>query len=138
MAAFADETFDPGWDYDRPKRDDIDAVIWQASRPGRPAGSRVVMHASPQWSSDHLEADPDDVSDYLTARLKDLLGVKARVKHAAVHRWRYARVTEPASEPFGLDLEHGFATCGDWHVAPRVESAWLSGHQLGKALVSAL
>jgi predicted NAD/FAD-dependent oxidoreductase len=138
MAGFDDAAIEPSYDYNTPQADELDAVIWQSGRPGRKAGARVVAHASASWSQAHLENDPDDVSDMLLRALMNEIGSTVRPTHLAVHRWRYARVTEPAQDDFGLDLEHGVATCGDWHIAPRVESAWVSGHRLGKALLSAL
>ena len=106
----------------------------EASKPGRDAGSRWVAHASPAWTQANLEADKAAVIPVLTDALRALIGEDAPLAHADAHRWRYAQVAGTADGPFGLDAAAQLATCGDWHVAPRVESAWISGDALGRAL----
>jgi predicted NAD/FAD-dependent oxidoreductase len=135
MAAIGDT--DPGFDVFWPDDDRIDAIFWQPGKPQREPGGRFVVHASPEWSERHLEDDPDDVSDALLAAFAEASGVEGKPSHSAVHRWRYARVLDTADEDFGLDTDSGFATCGDWHMGPRIEAAWLSGHRLGEALKAA-
>lgn len=110
----------------------------EASKPGREPGARWVAHATPEWTRAHLEHEKGDVLPALVRSLRALLGEDAPLAHADVHRWRYAQVTETARAPFGLDEDAQLATCGDWHVAPRVESAWVSGDALGRALAERL
>ena len=117
---------------------DLAWISREASKPGRAEGARWVAHASSAWSEAHLEDDEDAVVSALTDRLRDVVGEGAPLAHADVHRWRYAQVAETADEPFGLDADVGLATCGDWRIAPRVESAWVSGDALGRALAERL
>jgi predicted NAD/FAD-dependent oxidoreductase len=116
----------------------LDAVFEQAAKPGRAGGSRIVAHASPDFSTEILEEDPDIVSARMMSALRAERPDLGKAGLTMVHRWRYARVTETAPGDFGLDMDRGLATCGDWHIGPRVEAAWLSGHRLGQALVAAL
>lgn len=110
----------------------------ELSKPGRTGTCRWVAHASAEWSRAHLEDDEVEVVGALTDALTDLLGTDDRPAFADAHRWRYAQVEETAPDPFGLDAGARLATCGDWHVAPRVESAWISGDRLGRALLERL
>jgi predicted NAD/FAD-dependent oxidoreductase len=44
------------------------------------------------------------------------------------HRWRYAKVIEPATPTSKLTSECGrIAIAGDWVIGPRIEAAFLSG-----------
>lgn len=109
----------------------------EASRPGRSPGGRIVAHADSSWSADHLEEDREEMAQRLASELAERFGLP-EPGYAQAHRWRYARVAEAADEPFGLDENAKLATCGDWHVAPRIESAWVSGDALGRALAERL
>jgi renalase len=52
-----------------------------------------------------------------------------------VQRWTFARPAAPWDEPFGL--VDGIGLCGDgWHAPAKVESAWSSGTELGRALTA--
>ena len=136
MAAF--EGGDPGFDAHLVEGAVVDAVFWQLGRPGREGASRFVLQASPSWSAANLELEAGEVEALLLAELHQLVPGLGEPTHSTAHRWRYARVTKTAPGDFGMDLENGLATCGDWHLGPRVESAWLSGYRLGQALAEAL
>ena len=136
MAAW-DEAPSP-FDSEQPTSGPLGFVSRQASRPGAAPGHRWVAHATSAWSRAHLNDADDTVAATLADALGRLIGADAPPSHLAAHRWRYAQVEEAAPEPFGLDPEHRVATCGDWHVAPRIESAWVSGHALGGALLTRL
>lgn len=111
-------------------------------------GCRWVLHATPQWTRDHLEADAADVIAALTGALAQRLGVRLdRPVHAAAHRWRYARIAAPRVEPFGWSATSRLGACGDaWHAigdtaASRpdgVERAWLSGRSLAREMLRTL
>lgn len=138
MASFEDGTANP-FDAASITGDDLSWVSREAAKPGREAGSRWVAHASADWTTAHLEDQPDAVLRALVDALRRVIGEEADLTHADVHRWRYAQVAHAApGQAFGLDADAQLATCGDWHVAPRVESAWVSGDALGRALAAAV
>ena len=126
------------FDSEQPQDGPLAFVSRQASRPGAAPGHRWVAHATSEWTRAHLEADAATVADALSDALAALIGTGERPVHAGAHRWRYAQVEETAEAPFGLDEANGLGTCGDWHVAPRIESAWVSGDGLGSALADRL
>jgi predicted NAD/FAD-dependent oxidoreductase len=122
------------------------------ARTGRPAldgiASRWVLHATPQWSADHLDMAPADVIATLTAALAKSLGVDlAPTVHAAAHCWRYAQVAGPRTEPCGWNESLRLGACGDaWHGAGDVtgshpgglERAWLSARALARKMALSL
>ena len=100
----------------------------QAAKPGRPDVSAWVLHATPEWSQDHLEHDADEVASLLLEAALSLPGAaQARAQFTQAHRWRFALAESP--------LEHGslwfepyrLALAGDWCAGSRVEGAYLSG-----------
>jgi predicted NAD/FAD-dependent oxidoreductase len=115
------------------------------TRPGRArvagVGCRWVLHATPDWSAHNLDAPPDQVQRRLLDAFSETLGVRlARPVHAVAHRWRYAQVPAPLSEPCGWDAALRIGACGDtWHAsdsAEGVERAWLSGRALARAILA--
>ncbi|MFT4623307.1 MAG: photolyase PhrII [Myxococcota bacterium] len=113
-----------GWDAAKVRGDGPLAwVARDSSKPGRPPGERWVLHASPSWSTGHLEDPAEDVAAALVAAFRALTGAPAP-RSAVAHRWRYAQVTEPAA--LGWD-PRGLVLCGDGVGGGKVEAAWRSG-----------
>ena len=105
------------------------ALSWIArnsSKPGRGDVESWVLHASPDWSREHVDLPPDAVIDILAGEFREMTGAGSPV-FAAAHRWLYAKVDRAARSPFGWDDAKRIATIGDWRSGPRVEAAWNSG-----------
>lgn len=131
MAAFAD----------RVACDDIvrdaGAIGWAArnlAKPGRGGPESWVVQASPAWSRDHLEDNPDLVVTALLAAFAGVVGQPLPLALATTaHRWRYAR-SGVAGTPCLWDAGERLGVCGDWLIGPRVEAAWQSGAALASAM----
>jgi predicted NAD/FAD-dependent oxidoreductase len=116
-------------------------VSWAARnsvKPGRAPLETWVVHADHDWSRHHLEEAPEIVADILLDRLRTLTGDRDGPALAqSAHRWRFALSTS-----LGLDClwngEIGLGVCGDWLLAPRVESAWVSGSVLAARICADL
>jgi renalase len=112
-------------------------LSWVARNNAKPerTGQEVwVIHGQPQWSQDHIDADPQTIAPQMIAAFI-ALGGKAPAEYA-IHRWRYAS-SDPAHQPrFHCNSEHSIAYCGDWLHGGRVEGAWLSGHALADAIIA--
>ncbi|MEO1656199.1 MAG: NAD(P)-binding protein [Pseudomonadota bacterium] len=134
MAAFPDDA--PGALLEMEERAEgpLEKVIWQGGRPGRDPGRRLVAHATATWAAGHLEDDAETVA----AALEHALGFDTPAQFRTAHRWRYARAVKTGEPRYGLDLDAGLATCGDWQAGPNVEDAWLSGYELGRRLTAEL
>ncbi len=103
------------------------------TKPGRPPGEQWVLHASPEWSREHLEDDPSEVATRLMESARALPGLGALAPTSSqAHRWRYALVTEPLGKPC-LHDEH-LTVCGDGMLGGRVEAALLSGLAAAEAI----
>jgi renalase len=53
------------------------------------------------------------------------------------HHWPHASPEQARDEPYHL-TEDGIGLAGDGWGSPRVETAWRSGHLLGRALAKRL
>jgi predicted NAD/FAD-dependent oxidoreductase len=116
-------------------------LSWAAcdsSKPGRPGGPQCwVVHASRDWSRDHLEADAEEVAQALLREFSVAAGISPLVPSSLrAHRWRHAFVEQPLGSACIVDEESAVGACGDWCVAPRVEAAFVSGRALARSLLS--
>ncbi len=86
----------------------------------------VTIHASPEFSQAHLEADPMAIGRQLLAEAGEWLG--ARVLSFQVQRWRYSLPVTTHPERFLSSAEPApIVFAGDAFAGPRVEGAALSG-----------
>ena len=105
-------------------------IAQNSSKPGRPSGDTVawVAQAGPSFSERHLESDSATIVTLMLPLLCDRLGIAVdQVRHAAAHRWRYARVTAALGPPFLRSADATLYLAGDWCLGARVEAAWASG-----------
>jgi len=103
----------------------------------RPA---MTIQASGAWSQQHLEDDPQEVIEKLTAIWQDITGHRlGNILNAAAHRWRYAKVSRATPETAArLSDDQKLAIAGDWLGGPRIEQAFDSGQQAYYALKASL
>ena len=103
----------------------------------------LVAHSTAEAAAEHL-GDPDALVAPVLERLGALLGGGAAVPPpvtASAHRWSFASPVRPHEEPHLLTpAGRGLlGVCGDgWGERPRVEQAWRSGTDLGRALAERL
>ena len=111
-----------------------------SSKPERPDTPETwVLHASFDWSREHLEDAPEEVARALLDEFWRATGhPRVEAEYVAAHRWRYAQPREPLPESYLIDLESRIGACGDWCGGPRVEGAFLSGLALASAVVDAV
>lgn len=93
----------------------------------------LVAHVQPVLSAAHLD-DPDTVIPLALAEMSAVLGLRSDPAAVFAKRWSLAKPVNPRPEPFWLGRER-VGICGDaWHGPSRIESAYLSGRALGRAL----
>ncbi len=111
-----------------------DALGWIADD-GRRRGDDapvLVAHSTPALAAQHLE-EPAAAGAPMLAALRRLLDLEAPLG-THVHRWSLARPTAERAAAYLLS-EGGVGVCGDgWGPSPKVETAWCSGRDLGRAL----
>lgn len=121
---------------------DVTLVVDDGARRGDGAAV-LVAHSTAERARAHLAAPGGAVAPVLCA-LSRVLGVAAVPEWTHTHRWTFAKPAGTHGDaPFGLVEHRGrpLGLAGDsWSPsgAPRVESAWLSGHRLGLALADQL
>ncbi|MEU4336151.1 FAD-dependent oxidoreductase [Micromonospora lupini] len=97
----------------------------------------LVAHTVPEFAAGHL-AQPSGAGPAIEQAVRDLLGLAEEATDVHVHRWTYAK---PAGDVTGnthhLDTD-GIGLAGDAFGKPRVQSAWRSGRDLGRALAARL
>lgn len=126
--------FGPRWHAARGEHHRIRWLARETSKPGRSPVERWTVQASPAWSAEHLEDDPDRVKAKLLKGFAEITGIRAQPSHAEVHRWRYAQTQAPLGSAFLWDARQGLGLCGDWCLGHRVEHAFISGLELALAM----
>ncbi len=119
-----------------------DAAIGWVADDGRRRGDDapvLVAHSTPDLARQHL-ADPTGAGPELVAALRRSMDLDEPVD-VHVHRWTFARPTGEREASYALvDGPAGpVGVCGDgWGPKPKVETAWVSGTRLGRALAQRL
>jgi renalase len=136
VARFAQRTwpeFDAAFVHDLPIR-------WLADD-GRSHGDGapvLVAHTTPEFGSAHLD-DPDAAIAPALEAMQQVLDTALEPERVFAHRWTFAQPSAPRDRTFLLDPATGIGLCGDgWSERSRVEAAWLSGDDLGAAIVEHL
>lgn len=96
----------------------------------------LVAHTTPEFAAGHL-LQPTAAGPAVEQAVRDLLGLPEPAELVHVHRWTYAKPAAGGDGTYHLD-DDGIGIAGDAFGKPRVQSAWLSGRDLGRALVDRL
>ena len=119
-----------------PCGDPIDWLVADDMKPGRcGSGRHFVAHVSSAWSESHVDLSPVEVARILHSVVCEALDRSPNAVELHAHRWRFARVTEPAGVPCLVDRSQRVAAAGDWCIDGRVESAYLSGLAAASAVL---
>jgi renalase len=103
-----------------------------ASKPGRWASPLWTLHANADWTLEHLNDDPKNVTQGLTEAFESITHLK--VSEAIAHRWLYAKADPNLSQGYLWDPDLRMAACGDWLSSGNVEGAWKSGQACAEAI----
>jgi predicted NAD/FAD-dependent oxidoreductase len=96
----------------------------------------LVAHTTAEVARRH-DADPDGAIGPVLGALRELLGVDAPPTWTHAHRWRYSSPADGRDRPFHLGAD-GIALAGDGWGKSKIETAWLSGTLLARAVVARL
>ena len=118
-------------------------IAWLAcnrSKPGRDtAPDTWVLHATSQWSRQHIDMAKEDVIEHLRCAFAEVIGCAVpEAAFSIAHRWLYARPAEAHQWGALGDPDLGIYACGDWCSSGRVEGAWLSGQEAARRLLEHL
>jgi predicted NAD/FAD-dependent oxidoreductase len=91
-----------------------------------------VLQFSPQtslemfdYSNKSLEARCDDA-------VKDIVEGKYTIIHCGIFKWKFALCKKSNLEKKFISISDDAFAIGDWNISPRIESAYISGKELGK------
>ncbi len=128
MVSF-DESLQLPFDGDFVQESALSWISRNDSKPGRGGeGESWVLHASPDWSDECVDEEPDTALGKLLQAFWQATGAKPRpTRYATSHRWRYAIPAQPLEAPCLFDSQLRIGACGDWCGGPRVEGTFLSG-----------
>jgi len=120
----------PHWNAARSTHHRISWLARESSKPGRSPIERWTAQASPAWSTEHLDDEPERVKAKMLKGFSQITGIRAEPAHAEVHRWRHAQTQHPLGRAYLWDADQGLGLCGDWCLGHRVENAFVSGLEL--------
>lgn len=134
MIRFNDERPFP-WQVIEARDSFLDWIADESSRPERPDGAALTVHADPLWSEGRFKDDDAQLTAAVVDELTRLTGIDGNAfKVLAIKRWRYARVIQVAEAPCLLLPEQQLGVCGDFCVGGRVEAAFISALTLSRQL----
>jgi len=113
--------------------------IGDNQRKGISEAPGITVHAGPEWSREHLEADEAEIAASLLSFTGEWLGtdVIPKVVKTSIARWRHSWVTQPYPEPYLLASEDPpLYFVGDAFAGQKVEGAVLSGLAAADHLLS--
>ncbi|MET8834869.1 FAD-dependent oxidoreductase [Micromonospora sp. NPDC004540] len=96
----------------------------------------LVAHTTPEFAAGHL-LQPTAAGPAIEQAVRDLFGLPEPAELTHVHRWTYARPAAGGDGAYHLD-DDGIGLAGDAFGRPRVQGAWRSGRDLGRALAARL
>lgn len=118
----------------------LDWLARNRSKPGRDEQLDTwVLHATSNWSKQHIDLPKEDVIEQLWGEFAELIGcIVPPPTFALAHRWLYARPAGNHEWGALADADLGLYACGDWCLSGRVEGAWLSGQEAARRLLEHL
>ncbi|MGZ5270881.1 MAG: NAD(P)/FAD-dependent oxidoreductase [Ramlibacter sp.] len=114
-------------------------IAWlarESSKPGRGPIERWTVQASPAWSAEHADDDPQRVEAKLRRAFAEVTGIRAEPAHVEIKRWRHAKTVTPLGRSHLWDARLGLGACGDWCLGHRLEHAFVSGLELALAAIA--
>lgn len=114
-----------------------DDVVWAAresDKPERGTGERWIVHATSEWSTEHVELSREDAAERLLEVLRRANPELPAPTFSRAHRWRFARAMEPIGVNCVFDAKYLIGVCGDGFVGASIENAWLSGRAMAESL----
>ena len=93
-------TLGPQWNAARSTHHRISWLAREGSKPRRDHIERWTVQASPAWSTQHLNDDPQRITAKLCKAFSEVTGIHAEPSYAVAHRWLYAQTQTPLGQSF--------------------------------------
>lgn len=106
-----------------------------ASKPHRHYRTSLVVMSTNQWASDHFDASEAWVMEAMMQALSEILGEQVfSAEQRLLKKWHFANAPKRPVHQVLMDTHLHLASCGDWCISGRVESAFVSALQLADPL----
>ncbi len=130
MLAF-EKPLEISWQAALVRNSKISWISLDSSKPQRISKNCLVVHSTNSWAEENMENDLDCLKSELISELSQIIGFNANEAiHANIHRWRYANISKQKGDESLVDKVNKLATCGDWLIHGRIESAFISSMNL--------
>ena len=85
-------------------------------KPGRSSrGEHIVVHASPTWTRETEDAEPEMVAEELWSEVCHVLDLPpVRPQQMSAHLWKHGLVDRPLGETYLFSSENMVGAAGDW------------------------
>lgn len=140
MVHFDQQILPAGYDVISDMSEVIRWVARNNSKPGRPkTGDSIIVHASPGYSREAEDADPEVIGRELWDEVRRALSLPTTPPAVmAAMLWRHGLVDQSLGESYIFSTQHMVGVAGDWCLGRLAEHAFESGHALGRAIIGAL
>lgn len=125
------------WGAAKVKASPIEWIAIDSMKPDRKNDCcSLLIQSSNSWAEAHIESELNIVSQILIEETQSLLDLNFdNISYQSLHRWKYANTVIDEHEDenpsaYFIDPDLKLATCGDWCMQGRVESAYLSAYEL--------
>ncbi|MDC0442854.1 NAD(P)-binding protein [Gammaproteobacteria bacterium] len=93
-----------------------------------------VLQFSPQTSLDMYDLSDKSLEARCDDAVKNIIKGKYTIIHCGIFKWKFALCKRSDLEKKFTSISDNAFAIGDWNISPRVESAFISGNELGKFL----
>ena len=107
----------------------LEMATYNGGKPGREGDFGWVIHASTEWTLEHLDTPAYEVARELVRLFSESLDISLpKINSLNAHRWLYSQVDKSIDEDHLYLPERRIAVCGDWcGNGPGLEVAVASG-----------
>ena len=130
-----DQPIARSWDVAHVTNSVLSWISVNASKPERNDHTTLVVMSRNLWATEHFDAAEAWVMDTMMLALSEILGEQVfSAKQRSLKKWHHANAQKNPINKVLIDTRLQLASCGDWCISGRVESAFLSALQLADAL----
>lgn len=127
------------WDAAHVTNSVLSWISVNSSKPARHSSTSLVAMSRNMWASEHFNHEDTWVKAKLMDALVSMMGEQAKQPQlVALKKWHFANAPKSENEDVLIDTHQQLASCGDWCISGRVESAFMSALQLSKEIRKAL
>lgn len=114
-------------------------IARNSSKQGRSRnGESIVVHASPGFSREAEDVEPDVIAAELWEEVRRALSLpNVQPAFMSAYLWRHGLVDQSLGETFLFSRKHMVGVAGDWCLGRLTEHAYESGYLLGRSIVDA-